>query len=74
MNGRCIAYLEDGRLCGRPGTHINTQIGGMVCAECARGWLGRVRDNVRDRIATRRVMWPANAGGVERCEDRGIDD
>ncbi len=32
---RCIAYREDGRLCGRPATQLDRQRGGMVCGEHA---------------------------------------
>lgn len=32
MNARCIAYREDGRLCGAPATVLDLQRGGMVCA------------------------------------------
>lgn len=28
---RCIAYREDGRVCGTPATVLNAQRGGMVC-------------------------------------------
>lgn len=31
----CIAYREDGRICGRPAFRIDHQRGGMVCAEHA---------------------------------------
>jgi hypothetical protein len=27
----CIAYLEDGRVCGLPAMHLDTQRGGFVC-------------------------------------------
>ena len=32
---KCIAYREDGRICGRPATVIDQQRGGMVCQEHA---------------------------------------
>jgi hypothetical protein len=30
---RCIAYKEDGTICGERATVIDVQRGGMVCAE-----------------------------------------
>ena len=34
MQGRCSAYLEDGRTCGRPATRLDTPRGGLVCGLC----------------------------------------
>lgn len=35
MEGRCIAYLEDGSICGRPAYVIDPQRGGLVCGKHA---------------------------------------
>lgn len=67
MSGRCIAYLEDGRICRKPGTYVAVQLGGLVCDEHAKKWLKRVPETVRDKIAARRVLWPANADSSARC-------
>jgi hypothetical protein len=32
---RCIAYNDQGKICGRPATVIDLQRGGMVCFEHA---------------------------------------
>jgi|GEM_PF-2818587 hypothetical protein len=31
MLGRCIAYTDEGFICGAPARHIDIQKGGMVC-------------------------------------------
>jgi hypothetical protein len=33
VNMRCIAYLEDGRICGRSASHHDVRRGGMVCED-----------------------------------------
>lgn len=35
MTGQCIAYLDNGRICGKPATILDRQRGGMVCREHA---------------------------------------
>ena len=32
-SSRCIAYTEEGVICGQPATRIDEQRGGMVCEE-----------------------------------------
>jgi hypothetical protein len=56
MTGKCIAYLDDGRICGQPASYVDTQRGGLVCPSHARP----TPENVRDRLAKRRVVYPAN--------------
>lgn len=36
MSARCVAYLVDGRLCGKPGAVLDRRLGGMVCWEHTR--------------------------------------
>ena len=36
MADRCIVYLADGQLCGKPATILDKQRGGLVCVEHAR--------------------------------------
>jgi len=33
LNFYCIAYREDGTLCGEPAKHLDIQRGGLVCDE-----------------------------------------
>ena len=35
MIGKCVAYLQDGRVCGKSAIVIDYQRGGMVCLEHA---------------------------------------
>ena len=39
MSPSCIAYNEEGSLCGEPATQLDTQRGGMVCEAHAPLWL-----------------------------------
>lgn len=32
---KCIAYTENGHICGKPAEILDKQRGGMVCRECA---------------------------------------
>ena len=35
MTGKCIAHLQDGRICGKAAIVIDYQRGGMICKEHA---------------------------------------
>jgi hypothetical protein len=35
MTGECIAYLDNGFICGKPALILDLQRGGMVCREYA---------------------------------------
>ena len=35
MQVKCIAYKDDGTICGKPATVLDPQRGGMVCKEHA---------------------------------------
>jgi hypothetical protein len=57
--GRCIAYLESGRICGRPAGYVDPQRGGYVCADHR----GRAIDR----------QGPDRAGPTFACERWGAE-
>jgi len=60
--GRCVGYLEDGRVCRRPATRIDEQAGGMLCDECWRA--KQRRQAAADDEEAEHEIWP----GEERDE------
>lgn len=52
---RCIAYKDDGTVCGAVATYVDTQRNGLVCEAHA----GPEPANIRDRIIKRRIIYLA---------------
>lgn len=40
MEAKCIGYLPNGNVCGRPATQPERQAGGMLCEDC---WQAKLR-------------------------------
>ena len=63
----CIAYTTDGNICGRPGTVLDTQRGGMVCGvhapkhryEVTRSYLAKAEEFLREASEQARKEAPA---------------
>lgn len=61
--GRCCAYLEDGRICGRPGTCVDLQRGCVVCEAHARA---RRTDPATSHLAALEVEASGRAASQRR--------
>lgn len=44
MKGKCIGYLANGNVCGRPAEIIDEEAGGLLCGECAAAKARRKRE------------------------------
>jgi DnaJ-class molecular chaperone len=70
---RCIAYLEDGRICGRRASHLDIRRGGMVCEyhrtcpSC--GGTGRI---ALGHPSGQRSDWPLDDQICDRCRGEGV--